>query len=65
MMIDTKEKIIQKFNAELGSDLKGLNKIYEFHRSLATQKNEIKKSVRTFKHIQLQFKLYYKVYCKI
>ncbi|XP_076671393.1 RAD50 interactor 1 isoform X1 [Andrena cerasifolii] len=44
-MIDTKKKIIQKFNAELGSDLKGLEKIYDFHQCLTIQKNEIEKSL--------------------
>lgn len=44
-MVDVKETIIQKFNMELGNDLKGLNKIYEFHQSLNAQKNEIEKSV--------------------
>lgn len=44
-MVDTKETIIQKFNMELGNDLEGLNKIYEFHQSLNGQKNEIEKSV--------------------
>ncbi|CAK9833013.1 RAD50-interacting protein 1 [Anthophora retusa] len=44
-MIDTKEKIIQKFNTELGTDLTGLNKIYEFHQYLNAQKNEIEKSL--------------------
>ena len=44
-MIDTKKKIIQKFNAELGSDLKGLEKIYDFHQCLTVQKNEIEKSL--------------------
>lgn len=45
IMVDTKETIIQKFNMELGNDLEGLNKIYEFHQSLNAQKNEIEKSV--------------------
>ncbi|XP_031369551.1 RAD50-interacting protein 1 isoform X3 [Apis dorsata] len=44
-MIDTKETIIHKFNTELGNDLRGLNKIYEFHQYLNTQKNEIQKSL--------------------
>ncbi|KZC07326.1 PREDICTED: RAD50-interacting protein 1 [Dufourea novaeangliae] len=44
-MIDTKRKIIQKFNKELGSSLKGLEKIYEFHQDLNAQKNEIEKSL--------------------
>ena len=44
-MIDAKKAIIQKFNTELGSDLKGLNKIYEFHQSLNAQKNKIEESV--------------------
>lgn len=45
-MIDTKKKIIQKFNAELGSDLKGLEKIHDFHQCLTVQKDEIEKSVK-------------------
>ncbi|KOC70466.1 RAD50-interacting protein 1 [Habropoda laboriosa] len=44
-MIDTRDKIIHKFNTELGTDLTGLNKIYEFHQYLNTQKNEIEKSL--------------------
>ncbi|XP_053982262.1 RAD50-interacting protein 1 [Hylaeus volcanicus] len=44
-MSDMKQKIIQKFNVELGSDLKGLEKIYEFHQRLNLQKNEIEKSL--------------------
>ncbi|XP_043262177.1 RAD50-interacting protein 1 [Colletes gigas] len=44
-MSDTRQKIIKKFNAELGSDLKGLKKIYEFHQYLNVQKNEIEKSL--------------------
>lgn len=44
-MVDTKETIMQKFNMELGNDLEGLNKIYEFHQSLNAQKNEIEKSL--------------------
>ncbi|XP_031841131.1 RAD50 interactor 1 isoform X2 [Nomia melanderi] len=44
-MIDVKKKIIQKFNAELGSDLKGFEKIYEFHQGLNLQKDEIEKSL--------------------
>ncbi|XP_034181746.1 RAD50 interactor 1 isoform X1 [Osmia lignaria lignaria] len=44
-MAGTKEKILQKFNAELGSDLKRPNKIYEFHQRLIAQKNEIEKSL--------------------
>lgn len=44
-MTDTKQKIILEFNAELGSDLKGLEKIYEFHQCLNIRKNEIEKSV--------------------
>lgn len=48
-MTGTKEKILQKFNAELGSDLERPNKIYEFHQRLIAQKNEIEKSVRICK----------------
>ncbi|XP_029041007.1 RAD50-interacting protein 1 isoform X1 [Osmia bicornis bicornis] len=44
-MAGTKEKILQKFNAELGSDLDRPNKIYEFHQRLIAQKNEIEKSL--------------------
>ncbi|XP_012148254.1 RAD50 interactor 1 isoform X2 [Megachile rotundata] len=44
-MTDTKQKILEKFNAELGSDLERQNKIYEFHQRLIAQKNEIEKSL--------------------
>ncbi|XP_076644100.1 RAD50 interactor 1 [Halictus rubicundus] len=44
-MIDAKKKIIQTFNTELGSDLEGFEKIYEFHQSLNVQKNELEKSL--------------------
>lgn len=44
-MTDTKQKILEKFNTELGSDLKRQNKIYEFHQRLIAQKNEIEKSL--------------------
>ncbi|OAD55603.1 RAD50-interacting protein 1 [Eufriesea mexicana] len=44
-MIDTKETIIKKFNTELGSDINGLNKIYELHQCLNAQKDEIEKSL--------------------
>ncbi|CAL7948671.1 unnamed protein product [Xylocopa violacea] len=44
-MIDMKETVLQKFNAELGTDIKGLNRIYEFQQCLNKQKNEIEKSL--------------------
>lgn len=54
-MIDVRKKIIQKFNAELGSDLKGFEKIYEFHQGLNLQKDRIEKSVKLNEHL-LQFR---------
>ncbi|KAG7210875.1 hypothetical protein KM043_012357 [Ampulex compressa] len=43
--MDIKEKVIKKFNSELGSDLKALGKIYEFHERLSADKDEIEKSL--------------------
>lgn len=43
--MDIRQKIIQKFNAELGSDLKNLEKIYDFHKRLSAEKDEVEKSV--------------------
>lgn len=43
--MDIKHQIIQKFNERLKSDLKNLDKIYEFHEQLETEKDEIEKSV--------------------
>lgn len=44
-MEDTRRRIIDKFNTELGADLKGLDKIHEFHQTLNAHKNEIEKSL--------------------
>ncbi|KMQ98308.1 rad50-interacting protein 1-like protein [Lasius niger] len=43
--MDIKQKIIQKFNAQLGSSLKNLEEIYDFHEYLKTEKDEIEKSL--------------------
>lgn len=43
--MDMKQKILQKFNGELGLDLKSLQEIYDFHERLEIEKNKIKKSV--------------------
>ncbi|XP_050459945.1 RAD50-interacting protein 1 [Cataglyphis hispanica] len=43
--MDIKQKVIQKFNAQLGSNLKNLEKIYDFHEYLKTEKDEIEKSL--------------------
>jgi len=43
--MDIKQKIIQKFNAQLRSDLKNLEGIYDFHKHLKIEKDEIEKSV--------------------
>lgn len=43
--MDIKQKIIQRFNAQLGSDIKNLRGIYDFHENLKAEKNEIEKSV--------------------
>ncbi|XP_070151496.1 RAD50-interacting protein 1 [Polyergus mexicanus] len=43
--MDIKQKIIQKFNVQLGSSLKNLEKIYDFHEYLKTEKDEIEKSL--------------------
>ncbi|XP_029170005.1 RAD50-interacting protein 1 isoform X2 [Nylanderia fulva] len=43
--MDIKQKIIEKFNAQLGSNLKNLEEIYDFHEHLKTEKDEIKKSL--------------------
>lgn len=43
--MDVKQRVIQKFNATLGSDLKGLENIYEFHERLKEEKIEIEKSL--------------------
>lgn len=44
-MRNIQQKIIQKFNAELGSDLKGFEKIYDVCQNLNIQKNKIEKSL--------------------
>lgn len=46
--MDIKQKVIQKFNAQLGSNLKNLEKIYDFHEYLKTEKDEIEKSVSLY-----------------
>lgn len=43
--MDIKQKIIQRFNAQLGSDLKNLQGIYDFHERLVAEKDEIEKSL--------------------
>lgn len=43
--MDIKQKIIEKFNAQLGSNLKNLEEIYDFHEYLKTEKDEIEKSL--------------------
>ncbi|XP_032669239.1 RAD50-interacting protein 1 isoform X2 [Odontomachus brunneus] len=43
--MDIKQKIIQRFNAQLGSDIKNLQGIYDFHGNLKAEKDEIEKSL--------------------
>lgn len=43
--MDMKQKIIQRFNSQLGSDIKNLQRIYDFHGNLKAEKDEIEKSV--------------------
>ncbi|XP_046814708.1 RAD50-interacting protein 1 isoform X1 [Vespa crabro] len=43
--MDIKQKIIQRFNEEMGSSLKGLDNIKHFHECLQTEKDEIEKSL--------------------
>lgn len=43
--MDIKQKIIQKFNSQLGSNLKNLEEIYDFHEYLKAEKDEIEKSL--------------------
>ncbi|KAL6261949.1 hypothetical protein P5V15_007033 [Pogonomyrmex californicus] len=43
--MDVKQKIIQKFNEQLGSNLKNLEGIYDFQEWLKTEKDEIEKSL--------------------
>ncbi|KAM0737544.1 RAD50-interacting protein 1 [Formica fusca] len=43
--MDIKQKIIQKFNVQLGSSLQNLEKIYDFHEYLKTEKDDIEKSL--------------------
>lgn len=43
--MDIKQKIIQKFNEHLGSNLKDLDRIYDFQECLKAEKDEIEKSV--------------------
>jgi len=50
--MDIKQKIIQKFNAQLGSNLKNLEEIYDFHEYLKAEKDEIEKSVSQYSFLQ-------------
>jgi len=43
--MDIKQKIIEKFNKDLGSNLKNLEEIYNFQKHLKAEKDEIEKSV--------------------
>jgi len=43
--MDIKQKIIEKFNKDLGSNLKNLEEIYDFQKHLKAEKDEIEKSV--------------------
>ncbi|XP_039306854.1 RAD50-interacting protein 1 isoform X3 [Solenopsis invicta] len=43
--MDIKHKIIQKFNEHLGSNLKNLERIYDFQEHLKAEKDEIEKSL--------------------
>ncbi|XP_077256575.1 RAD50 interactor 1 isoform X1 [Temnothorax americanus] len=43
--MDIKQKIIQKFNEHLGSNLKNLEGIYDFQERLKAEKDEIEKSL--------------------
>lgn len=52
--MDIKQKVIQRFNIQLGSNLKNLEGIYEFHECLQAEKNEIEKSVSTRIYIDRQ-----------
>jgi hypothetical protein len=51
--MDIKQKIIQKFNAQLRSDLKNLEGIYDFHEYLKVEKDDIEKSVSFFLQLHL------------
>jgi len=51
--MDIKQKIIQKFNAQLRSDLKNLEGIYDFHEHLKVEKDDIEKSVSFFLQLHL------------
>lgn len=44
-MTDIKQRVIDKLNAEFGSDLKNLDRIHQFHKQLEAEKNEIEESV--------------------
>ncbi|XP_066597447.1 RAD50-interacting protein 1 isoform X1 [Prorops nasuta] len=43
--MDIKQRIIEKFNVELGSDLKGLVKIHNLHKCLRAEREAIEKSL--------------------
>lgn len=43
--MDLNQKIVQKFNAHLQSNLKNLEGIYDFHEQLKSEKDDIEKSV--------------------
>lgn len=43
--MDIKQKVIRKFNEQLGSTLKNLEGIYDFEEHLKAEKDEIEKSV--------------------
>ncbi|KYN33382.1 RAD50-interacting protein 1, partial [Trachymyrmex septentrionalis] len=44
-IMDIKQKVIQKFNEQLGSTLKNLEGIYDFEEHLKAEKDEIEKSL--------------------
>lgn len=57
--MDIKQKIIQKFNAQLGSNLRNLEEIYDFHEYLKAEKDEIEKSVSLLIRRICNMKKYY------
>ncbi|XP_015595516.1 RAD50-interacting protein 1 [Cephus cinctus] len=44
-MMDIKKKVVEKFNAELGTDLKNLNKIIHLHEQLTEERKGIEQSL--------------------
>lgn len=54
-MENIKQKIIQKFNNHLGSNLKNLEGIYDFQECLKTEKDEIEKSVNIHQQSSIIF----------